>query len=52
MVCMCVYFSQDPEILQTQSNVILTAIVHGMKKEEPRWVLTLSVWCLLFHSCM
>lgn len=25
----------DPEILQTQSNSILTAIVHGMKKEEP-----------------
>jgi len=24
----------DPEILQTQSNEILTAIVHGMKKEE------------------
>ena len=29
---------QDPEILQPQSNEILTAIVHGMKKEEPRWV--------------
>ncbi|KAH3770842.1 importin subunit beta-1-like isoform X1 [Dreissena polymorpha] len=25
----------DPEILQTQSNEILSAIVHGMKKEEP-----------------
>lgn len=31
------YICQDiePEILQTQSNEILTAIVHGMKKEEP-----------------
>lgn len=30
------YICQDiePEILQTQSNEILTAIVHGMKKEE------------------
>ena len=28
---------QEPEILQTQSNEILTAIVHGMKKEEPRY---------------
>jgi len=39
-VCNAVYVfpSQDPEILQAQSNVILTAIVHGMKKEEPRFV--------------
>lgn len=29
-------FLQEPEILQPQSNEILTAIVHGMKKEEPR----------------
>ena len=32
------YICQDivPEILQAQSNEILTAIVNGMKKEEPR----------------
>ena len=29
---------QDPDILTSQSNEILTAIVHGMKKEEPRYV--------------
>lgn len=25
----------DPDVLQSESNDILTAIVHGMKKEEP-----------------
>ncbi len=30
---------QDPEILETQSNIILTAIVNGMKKDETRYVL-------------
>lgn len=31
------YICQDiePEVLQSQSNQILTAIVHGMKKDEP-----------------
>ena len=33
------FFFQEPEILQAQSNEILTAIVHGMKKEETRLVL-------------
>ena len=33
-----IYLLQEPEILQPQSNEILTAIVHGMKKEEPRYV--------------
>jgi len=33
-----VFGFQDPDILTTQSNEILTAIVHGMKKEEPRFV--------------
>lgn len=32
------FILQDPEILQTQSNEILTAIVHGMKKEETRYL--------------
>lgn len=55
---------QEPEILQPQSNEILTAIVHGMKKEEPRyvsfcvmvlyslnvWYITLSAVCLFFSS--
>lgn len=40
---MYVFLSQDPEILQAQSNVILTAIVHGMKKEEPRFVTVCDV---------
>ena len=35
IICYYYYF-QDPEILQTKSNSILTAIVHGMKKDEPR----------------
>ena len=29
------YFLQEAEVLATQSNEILTAIVHGMKREEP-----------------
>ena len=27
---------QEPEILESQSNMMLTAIINGMKKEEPR----------------
>lgn len=33
-----VLFRKDPCILASQSNAILTAIVCGMKKEEPRYV--------------
>ena len=32
------FFLQDPEILEAQSNIILTAIVNGMKKDETRLV--------------
>ena len=37
---------QDPEILQPQSNDILTAIVHAMKKEEPRYLEFVKNFCL------
>jgi len=40
----------DPEILQTQSNEILTAIVHGMKKEEPSNHVRLAATTALLNS--
>ncbi|XP_046331588.1 importin subunit beta-1-like isoform X2 [Haliotis cracherodii] len=40
----------DPEILQTQSNDILTAIVHGMKKEEPSNHVRLAATNALLNS--
>ena len=40
-----IYVLQVPEILQSQSNEILTAIVNGMKKEEPRLK---SIGCMMF----
>ncbi|KAJ8320922.1 LOW QUALITY PROTEIN: hypothetical protein KUTeg_002509 [Tegillarca granosa] len=40
----------DPEILQTQSNEILTAIVHGMKKEEPSNYVRLAATNALLNS--
>ncbi|XP_046331579.1 importin subunit beta-1-like isoform X3 [Haliotis rufescens] len=41
---------EDPEILQTQSNDILTAIVHGMKKEEPSNHVRLAATNALLNS--
>lgn len=40
----------DPEILQAQSNEILTAIVHGMKKEEPSNYVRLAATNALLNS--
>lgn len=40
----------DPEILETQSNVILTAIVNGMKKEEPSEHVKLAATNALLNS--
>jgi importin subunit beta-1 len=40
----------DPLILQTQSNEILTAIVHGMKKEEPSNHVRLAATNALLNS--
>ncbi|VDI39446.1 importin subunit beta-1-like isoform X1 [Mytilus edulis] len=40
----------DPEILQTQSNEILTAIVHGMKKEETSNYVRLAATNALLNS--
>ncbi|XP_034302242.1 importin subunit beta-1 isoform X3 [Magallana gigas] len=40
----------DPEILQNQSNEILTAIVHGMKKEEPSNHVRLAATNALLNS--
>lgn len=40
----------DPEILTTQSNEILTAIVHGMKKEEPSNHVRLAATNALLNS--
>ncbi|KAL3854848.1 hypothetical protein ACJMK2_014087 [Sinanodonta woodiana] len=40
----------DPETLQTQSNEILTAIVHGMKKEEPSNHVRLAATNALLNS--
>ena len=36
------FCSQDPEHLASQSNDILTAIVQGMRKEEPRLVINIK----------
>jgi importin subunit beta-1 len=46
------YICQDiePEILQPQSNEILTAIVHGMKKEEPSNHVRLAATNALLNS--
>lgn len=40
----------DPEILQSQSNEILTAIVHGMKKDEPSNNVRLAATNALLNS--
>lgn len=40
----------DPAILQTQSNEILTAIVNGMKKEEPSNHVRLAATTALLNS--
>ncbi|KAL8564063.1 Importin subunit beta-1 [Nucella lapillus] len=46
------YICQDiePEVLQPQSNEILTAIVHGMKKEEPSNHVRLAATTALLNS--
>lgn len=31
-----VYTLQEPEVLATQSNQILTAVVQGVRREEPK----------------
>ncbi|XP_064598231.1 importin subunit beta-1-like [Liolophura sinensis] len=41
---------QDPDILQAQANAILTAIVHGMKKEEPSNHVRLAATNALYNS--
>jgi importin subunit beta-1 len=40
----------DPEILTTQSNQILTAIVHGMKRDEPSNRVRLAATNALLNS--
>ena len=40
-MCVCVCVLQDPNVLAVQANEILTAIIQGMRKEEPRWDLLL-----------
>jgi len=41
---------KDPQILSTQSNHILTAIVHGMKREEPSNRVRLAATNALLNS--
>ncbi|GAB6028323.1 Importin subunit beta-1 [Chamberlinius hualienensis] len=41
---------QDPEVLAAQSNAILTAIVHGMKKDEPSNHVKLAATNALLNS--
>jgi len=40
----------DPDVLQAQSNEILTAIIHGMKKEETSEHVRLAATNALFNS--
>lgn len=42
--------AQDAEVLATQSNEILTAIVHGMKREEPSNHVRLAATTALLNS--
>jgi len=46
------YICQDiePEILESQSNMMLTAIINGMKKEEPSDHVKLAATNALFNS--
>ena len=44
-VCLC---PQEPRLLAAKSNVLLTAIMHGMRKEEPRCVCV----CVCFATCV
>ena len=41
---------KDAEVLATQSNEILTAIVHGMKREEPSNHVRLAATTALLNS--
>ncbi len=45
-----VFKIQDAEVLATQSNEILTAIVHGMKREEPSNHVRLAATTALLNS--
>lgn len=42
--------SQESDVLATQSNEILTAIVHGMKKDEPSDYVRLAATNALLNS--
>lgn len=41
---------QNPDVLESQSNQILTAIVNGMRKEEPSDYVRLAACNALFNS--
>ena len=45
-----VLLAQETDVLATQSNEILTAIVHGMKKEEPSDYVRLAATNALLNS--
>ena len=44
------YLQKNPEILESQSNQILTAIVNGMRKEEPSDHVRLAACNALLNS--
>ena len=44
------YYLKNPEILESQSNQILTAIVNGMRKEEPSDHVRLAACNALLNS--
>ena len=44
------FLCQDADVLATQSNEILTAIVHGMKREEPSNHVRLAATTALLNS--
>ena len=45
-----IFFLQDPRLLASQSNEILTAIVQGMRKEEPSNRVKLAATKALLNS--
>lgn len=46
----CLLFSQKPEILTSRSNEILTAVIHGARKEEPSQEVQLAAITALLNS--
>ena len=44
------YFTQKPEILSVRSNEILTAVIHGARKEEPSNEVQLAAIHALYNS--